>query len=181
MCLEASPEIWGPDPVLYQDFAIKNKNSFPIRKTLNIQKSGRFPRSRQDLETPSTSGPQTWQRDEPSLPTALLAGFSTRKGYPFLFPLFGIRNTQRLAFMTFELVQHFFWAHKHDNMPVIISVNAEDLTHILRRRDVRGHACPVLCEILSRWHSAATVPSRGVDGLFPTTVFLFVLSVAFLV
>ena len=32
VCLEISLGTWGPDPVLYQLFAIQNRRSFPIRK-----------------------------------------------------------------------------------------------------------------------------------------------------
>ena len=32
LCLEISLVAWGPDPVLYQLFAIQNRRSFPIRK-----------------------------------------------------------------------------------------------------------------------------------------------------
>ena len=32
LCLEVSPGAWGPDPVMYQLFAIQNRTSFPIRK-----------------------------------------------------------------------------------------------------------------------------------------------------
>ena len=32
LCLEVSPGTWGPDPVMYQLFAIQNRRSFTVKK-----------------------------------------------------------------------------------------------------------------------------------------------------
>ena len=58
-CLEVSLGTWGPGPDLYPLLAIQER--VPIRKKM-MHKWFRHPRSKQDLETKSTYGPQTWQR-----------------------------------------------------------------------------------------------------------------------
>ena len=63
LCLEVSLGTRGPDPVLYQLFAIQSRKSFPIR-TKMIQKWVRLLRPKRDLQTtdhlwPSNLGART--------------------------------------------------------------------------------------------------------------------------
>ena len=134
LCLKVSLGTWGPDPVMYQLFAIQNRTSFPIRKndpemgdaptsqarprdTDQLQPSNLAGRSLSLVEhTLSNFGGDPYPvrrtrgsgevlrakitfflvsaaiRNDPSLPTALLAGVSTTKGNFVLFSVFRSHN-----------------------------------------------------------------------------------------
>ena len=51
LCLDLSLGTWGPDPVLYQPFAIQNRRSFPIRKKLCTNGSGSHAQSERPRDT----------------------------------------------------------------------------------------------------------------------------------
>ena len=141
-CLEVSLGTWGPDPFLYQFFAIQNRRSFPaghsrsekndpemgqvstfrarLRDTDHLRASNLAARTLRFVEhTLSKFGDDPCpvrrrlaaavkcyvrkarfflcrQRTEmtQSLPTALLAGFSTMKGNPVLFSVFRSHNSR---------------------------------------------------------------------------------------